>query len=77
MKTHVLIGSKQEIAESLARISGEVREAIVFVDESAPAAPDAHPRESEDIFAEMDPFMVDVHDVDDSREAIYSRMGGE
>ncbi len=33
MKTHVLKGSKQEIAEGLARISGEVREAIVFVDE--------------------------------------------
>ena len=36
MKTHVLTGSKQEIAESLARIGGEVREAIVFVEEPAP-----------------------------------------
>ena len=41
MKTHVLTGSKQEIAESLARISGEVREAIVFVEEPAPALPEA------------------------------------
>jgi hypothetical protein len=30
-----------------------------------------------EVVAEMDPFMVDVHDVDDSREAIYSRMEGE
>jgi hypothetical protein len=39
MKTHVLKGSKQEIAEILIRISGEVREAIVFVEEPATAAP--------------------------------------
>jgi hypothetical protein len=76
MKTHVLRGSKQEIAEGLARISGEVREAIVFEEEPdqlgpAPASP------PEDIFAEMRPYMVDVPDVDDSREAIYSRMEGE
>jgi len=62
----VLTGSKQEIAENLARLSGEVREAIVFVDESAPAA-----SEAVDIFAEMHAFMVDACAVDDSREAIY------
>jgi hypothetical protein len=77
MKTHVLTGSKQEIAESLARISGEVREAIVFVEELAPAAPGVQTTDAQDMFAEMRPFMVDVEDVDDSREAIYSRMEGE
>lgn len=77
MKTHVLRGSKQEIAERLVRISGEVREAIVFEDEPAPARPDAPPREAADIFAEMAPFMVDAQDLDDSREAIYTRTEGE
>ena len=77
MKTHVLRGSKQEIAESLVRISGEVREAIVFEEELAPAAPEAAPHDTEDIFAEMGPFMVDAQDVDDSREAVYTRMEGE
>jgi hypothetical protein len=77
MKTHVLKGSKQEIAENLARISGEVREAIVFVEEPAPMAPGAQTIDTQDIFAEMRPFMVDVQDVDDSREAIYSRMEGD
>ncbi|MFO7906235.1 MAG: hypothetical protein ACQESR_29580 [Planctomycetota bacterium] len=77
MKTHVLRGSKQEIAERLVRISGEVREAIVFEDESAPARGDAASREAEDIFAEMAPFMVDAQNVDDAREAIYTRMEGE
>lgn len=33
MKSHVLRGTKQEIAEGLARIGGVVREAIVFEEE--------------------------------------------
>jgi hypothetical protein len=77
MKAHVLKGSKHEIAENLARMSGEVREAIVFVDESAPAAGAAGMQDAEDIFAEMRRFMVDVDDFDDSRDAIYTRMDGE
>lgn len=77
MKTHVLRGSKQEIAESLVRLSGEVREAIVFEEEPVPAELAAGPHATADIFAEMRPFMVDVQDVDDSREAVYTRMEGE
>jgi len=76
MKTHVLKGSKQEIAERLGRISGEVREAIVFEEEPA-ATPGAEADHNGDIFAEMRPYMVDMQDVDDSREAIYTRMDGE
>jgi hypothetical protein len=75
MKTHVLRGSKQEIADRLVRIKGEVREAIVFEEEAMARA--VGPNENTDIFAEMGPFMVDVHDVNDSREAIYTRMAGE
>jgi hypothetical protein len=77
MKTHVLRGSKQEIADRLVRIGGEVCEAIVFEEERTPARPDPAACEPEDIFAEMAPFMVDVQNVDDSREAIYTRMEGE
>jgi hypothetical protein len=77
MKAHVLKGSKQEIATRLVQISGEVREAIVFEDQPEPASADAAPGESEDIFAEMAPFMVDAQDGDDSREAIHTRMEGE
>lgn len=72
MKTHVLRGSKQEIAESLVRISGEVREAIVFEEE--PGAPATVPQTPQDIFTEMLPFMVDAPAVDDAREAVYTRM---
>lgn len=74
MKTEVLRGSKQEIAESVVRISGEVREAIVFVEEPADAAALAP---GEDTFAEMEPFTVRVGHADCSREAIYGRMEGE
>lgn len=75
MKTHLFRGSKKEIAEHIVRISGEVREAIVFEEEPVPSA--AGNSEAADIFAEMRPFMVEVHDFDDSREAIYSALVGE
>jgi hypothetical protein len=78
MNAHVLRGSKQEIVESLARITGEVREAIVFVEEPAPPAPEAGPPEVEDVFAEMCPYEARGNtEVDDSREAIYTGLDGE
>jgi hypothetical protein len=77
MKTHILRGSKQEIAESLVRISGQVREAIVFEEESAPEACETAKDHTEDIFGVMSLFMVDAQDMDDSRERIYTRMEGE
>ncbi len=73
MNVHVLKGSRQEIAEGLARIDGEIREAIVFVEGPS----DAPPRPGEDIFAEMAPFEVHVGSADDSREALYTRLEGE
>jgi hypothetical protein len=73
MNARVLRGSKQEIAEIVTQIRGDVREAIVFVEE--PASGDASP--AEDVFAEMEPFVVNAGDADFSREAIYTRMEGE
>lgn len=59
MKTHVLRGSKHEIAERLVQLCGDVREAIVFEDE--PASSLMPPVDSSaDIFAEMHAIMVDV-----------------
>ncbi len=76
MKAHVLRGSKREILERLVQMSGEVREAMVF--EDGPLAPaEEVPQDTDDIFAEMRPFLVDVQGVDDSREAIYTRADGE
>ncbi len=74
MKAQVLKGSKQEIAETAIRITGEVREAVVFVEE--PAGPTAE-ASREDIFAEMQPFMVRAGGADYSREALYDRTSGE
>ncbi len=54
-----------------------LREAIVFEEEPAPATPEAAKDHIEDLLAEMSPFMVDVRDVDGSREGAYTRMEGE
>jgi hypothetical protein len=75
MAAHVLRGTKQEIADNLVRIPGEVREAIVFEEEPATAA--APTPRADDIFAEMRPYMVSAQDVEDSRPAIYTRLEGE
>jgi hypothetical protein len=74
MKVEIVRGTKQQIAETVVRIPGEVREAIVFVEEPSDSIAELS---GEDIFAEMEPFTVRVGDVDDSREAIYTRMEGE
>jgi len=74
MKPQLVKGSKQEIAETVVRIDGEVREAIVFVEEPSDQA---QAPSGEDIFAEMEPFMVKVGSADYSREAIYTRMDAE
>lgn len=74
MKVHVLTGSKTEIAEGIARIDGVIREAIVVVEESTDT-PSIAP--GEDIFAEMEPYTVQVASFDDSRESIYMRQEGE
>jgi len=74
MKTHVLTGSKGEIAESVARIDGVIREVIVFVEEPSDSVTELF---EEDIFAEMEPFNVQVGGADCSRESLYSPMEGE
>jgi hypothetical protein len=74
MQAQVVRGSKQEIAETVVRISGEVREAIVFVEEPADAVA---PAPGEDIFAEMEAFTVRAGGADYSREALYWPLVGE
>jgi len=78
MKPVIVTGSKREIADTVSRIDGIVREAIVFVDEPQGAnqigahngTVNGNPA---DLFAEMEPFTVRRGDVDDSRDAIYNR----
>lgn len=65
MAARVLTGSKQEIAQRVAQLVGEVREAIVFVDDAPTKA------EVDSLFDEMEPFTVRQEGVDDSRAAIY------
>lgn len=74
MKAHVVRGSKQEIAETVVRIDGAVREVIVFVEEPEDISAQ---RDEADIFAEMELYTVRTGDADYSRESIYSRKDGE
>jgi len=74
MTTHVLTGSKREIAESVVRIVGEIREAIVFVEEPSNSI---QVPSVEDIFAEMEPFTVKAGGADYSRQPLYTRLEGE
>jgi hypothetical protein len=74
MKAQVLTGSKSEIAETVARIEGEVREAIVFVEEPSDSVSHSS---ADDIFAEMEPFMVRAGGADYSRQSNYSRTDDE
>jgi hypothetical protein len=73
MSVQILRGSKQEIAEEVVRIEGEIREAIVFVEEPL----DVPYRQGEDIFSEMEPFVASAGGADYSRDSLYSRMEGE
>jgi hypothetical protein len=74
MRTHILTGSKGEIAESPRRSEQPIREVIVFVDEPSDSLPELP---EEDIFAEMTAFAVQVGGADCSRESLYTRMEGE
>ena len=77
MTVRVLTGSKEEIAKKVVDLPGEVREVIAFVEEPRSESKEPAPETVEDIFKEMEPYMVEAGDVDYSREALYSRMPGE
>ena len=73
----MLTGSKQQIAQKVADLEGDVREAIAFIEEPVNLRSTGDANAAEDIFAEMEPYTVRVGDVDDSREALYTRWNGE
>jgi hypothetical protein len=77
MTARVLTGSKQQIAQQVVGWEGEVREAIVFVEEPIGTSGQAVPETSEELFREMEPYSTKISPFDDSREAIYQRMEGE
>lgn len=65
MKTQLLTGSKQEIAERVAALSGNVREAIIFIEDQETEEPKTPV--ADDMFAEMAPYTVRADGVDYSR----------
>jgi hypothetical protein len=73
IRVHAISGPKEEIARELHKIGDRVLEAIVFVDEPQASAP----LSDESMFDEMERFVVNVPDVDYSRESIYGRPATE
>jgi len=79
MKTQVIEGPKELLAEQVARITGRIVRAIVFIDEPANAA-DGSAKPSGDPWMEafqqtLDSAVVVGQDVNDSRESIYRGRG--
>jgi hypothetical protein len=72
MKARHFVGNKQEIARMIAEFDGEIRGAIIFVEDHAVADEPAS-----DFFAAMEPLMVPHVTIDNSRSAIYQRRGDE
>ncbi len=78
MTTRILTGSKQEIAEQLANLDGDVREAIVFIAEPQVAKnATSTPASDDDFFTELDALAANIDQFNDSREAIYTRLESE
>ena len=76
MTTRVITGTKDEIARQIAGLHGEVRQAVVYIEEPV-GAPVPVPATVEEMFAEMQPYMSRVEQFDDSRRSIYERQEGE
>jgi hypothetical protein len=74
IKARTITGSKVQIAREITGIADDVVEAIVFVNESNGKTSG---KPVEDIFAEMEPYMVQVGNVDYSRSSIYAPPEGE
>jgi hypothetical protein len=69
MTVRVITGSKQEIARKVAGLEGDVREAIVFIEQPAGTSAQNVPETVDEMFKEMEPYMAHAGDVDYSRDA--------
>jgi hypothetical protein len=77
MTALILKGTKEEIAQQVASLEREVVEVIVIVKEASTTSTETVAASVEEFFKEMEPYMVNVGHVDDSREAIYTRREDE
>jgi hypothetical protein len=75
MTIQVIEGKKEEIAEKIGKISGQVTRAIVWIEDEGGQAPNL--MDVDAIMAELDRDTVSVGHVDDSREALYTRLENE
>lgn len=79
MKTQILEGPKEQIAQEVTRIPGEVLRAVVYIAEPADKPPSG-PGEEGDPWtrafrATLDNAVILGRDVNDARESIYQGRG--
>jgi hypothetical protein len=73
-----ITGSKAQIAEQIQRIDGEIVKVFLLIEEGSPRNPGpVTDAELEQFRDDMEADTVAVDHVDDSREAMYTRMPGE
>jgi hypothetical protein len=75
MTIQVIEGQTNDILERISKLTGHVTRAILWVEDGAPKS--AAPRDVAAILADLDQDTVAVGFVDDSREALYTRLEDE
>jgi hypothetical protein len=79
MKTQIFEGSKEQIAQEVARIPGEVLRAVVYIaeptDKRSFGAGEAGDPWTRAFRATLDNAVILGHDVNDTRESIYQGRG--
>ncbi len=79
VSTREIKGTREQIVEQIEHVEGRIVSAILMVEESAAAGEFVPPTDEEfaKLAAELDSLAVRAGHVDDSREAMYTRMPGE
>ena len=75
MTIQVIEGQKNEILEKISKLTGQVTRAILWIDDVAPSPSGL--RDVDAILADLNQDTVAVGFVDDSREALYTRLEDE
>jgi len=76
--TKSLTGTREQIADEIRQIPGQILSATIVIDEAAtPRRPSLTDAEFIRFMKELEGLTVSVPHADDSREAIYTRMPGE
>jgi DNA-binding FrmR family transcriptional regulator len=75
MTIQVFEGQNNEILERISKLTGQVTRAILWIEDAVPSP--SVLRDVDAILADLNQDTVSVGSVDDSREALYTRLEDE